>query len=223
MANSNNFVLASQFNRPTVMKRIISLSPLARIFQPYVNIEPFLENPALIYDDAYNEANPFSIYIQGAHQTRMYAPGEIHLVDESLTMIYAGIDNTRLNKEYNGTGFVFFEVNDKIAAALDFNKKTGYALPPDLKRELDNSLDGFRQLSHQRCLKAAKDLYNSMVAGRHQLKEAGKEPPEPNDMELLIAYLLKDEVKKAKARRAKLTEAWEAAHDEINADVNALL
>lgn len=220
---SGQMVLASQTNRPTVMKRIISLSPLARIFQPFVNIEPFLDDPTLLFNDKYNAEHPFKIMIQGAHQTRVYNPGEIHLVDESLTMIYAGIDNTRFNREYNGTGLVYFEVSEDIAAALDYNKKTGYELPKPIKKKLEESLEEFRQLSHRRVLDACKTLYNSLVSGRSQLKEAGKEPPPPNDMELLIAYVLKDEVKKAKARRAKLTDAWEAANSEINDDVNNVL
>lgn len=212
------FMLASQFNRPTISKRIISLSPLARVFQPYKSIEPYLDDP-LAWK---NDKTPFDIVLEASWATRVLESGKIHLLDESITNVVVGIDNTRFRQEYDSTGLVYFDVSEEMHAALEYTHKTKRDLPPDLKKELDQEVDKYRELSHQRVLSHCKRLYNTLVAARQQVREAGKEPPMPNDMELLIAFILKDEVEKQKNRREKLQKMWEQSGDKLTSDVKSM-
>lgn len=215
---SGNMVLASQFNRPTVSKRVISLSPLARLFRPYSSIGPYLDNPLAWKDDK----SPFDVVIEGSWNTKVLRSGEIHLLDESLTSVFVGIDNTRLNREYASTGLVYFEVGEEITAALEYTTKTKRPLPDDLKADVLKATEEFRELSHQRVLSHCRDLYNTLKSSRDQLRASGKEPLEPNDMELVIAFILKDEVEAAKRRRAKLSALWDETTKEIGADADKM-
>lgn len=211
--------MASQFNRPIKNVRLISLTPLARIFQPGVDIEPYLENPDLWK----SQTDPFEITIVGSWATRSYKSGTVVNVGEDLAFSYVGLDNSRFMRDHDYTGLVYFDVSEEITASLDYQQKTGRDLPKDITKQLASEIDKFKVLSHKRVLEHAKRLYNSMVAGRNALKEAGKTPPEPNEMELLIAFILRDEVQRMKARRAKLTAAFEQASSDIGSDVEALL
>lgn len=216
---SQQMQLASQFNRPTKMVRVIALSPLARIFQPRVNIEPYLDEPNLWKE----QLDPFDVVIEGAHATVAYKTGEVHLIDENLAYAYVGHDNTRFSQGYGHTGLIYFNVSDDLTASLDYNLKTGRPLPKDLKAQLEDALKEYKELSHKRVIEHAKRLYNSLVAGRNALRQDGKEPPPPNDMEMLIAFILKDEVARTKARRAKLQKAFDETAKDIGEDIENIL
>lgn len=216
---SEQMLLASQFNRPTKMVRVMTLSPLARIFHPYADITKFLEDPSLLDKVDVD----YEVAIEGAHATRVFKSGEIHLIDETLALAYVGVDNTRFRKEYNATGLVYFDAPEDVIAALDYHIKTKRELPADIMEQVKAILDRCREMSHARVIQHCKDRYNSLVAGRNALREAGKEPPPPSDMELLIAVKLSEEINRVKARRAKLTAAFESAAGTIGDDVNTLL
>ncbi len=204
-------VLASSYNRPTKTMRVISLSKLARIFVPYTDISPYLDDPDLWR----RQDEPFDIKIETSMATQVIRTQEPHLMDESLTQFFVGIDNTRFSKEYAYTGLVFFDVPEHLWAAMEFHKKTGRSLPLDIKQEMDAHVLKLRELSEGRVIQHCKNLYNSMVAGRNKLKENGKVPEDPNDMELLLAYVLRDEIRRSREKRAKLRQLWNDASAEI--------
>jgi hypothetical protein len=221
---SGQMVLASQFNRPTKMVRVMTLAPLAKIFRPYQDITPYLDRPELaLCEEEEHRKEPFDVVIEGSTASRTFKSGEIHLIDESEALVYVGVANNRFNKEYDSTGLVYFDVPDDLTAALDYHLKTKRKIDADIEERLKAYLDKFRSLSHQRVIAHCKKLYNHLVQSRGTMKEAGKAPPEPNEMELLIAFILRDEIKKTKARRSKLAAAFEGAEGDIGEDVNNLL
>lgn len=204
-------LLAKQFNRPTKTVRVISLSPLARIFQPYADISPYLEDPDLIF----TSTEPFKIKIQGSWKTLDFESGEVHQLDESLALAYVGIDNDRLSTDYASSGLVYFDVPEHVSIALEYHHKVGEKLPLKVKKELEDYLARFRALSDKRVLDHCRRLYNTLMTSRAQLKEAGKAPHDPVDMELIIAFILREEVKKQKSRRKVLSTAFDEAAQDI--------
>jgi len=206
-------------NRPTKMVRIISTSPLCRIFHPYKSIEKYLENPDLVY----TEKEPWEIMIETSTTTHLFKPEVPYLIDESIAFALIGIDNKRTTDHEASSGLVYFNVSRDVESALEYTKQTGERLPARINAKLEEEMKVIREASHKRVLDHCKKLYNSLIAGRNQLKEAGKNPQEPNDMELLISFILRDEVKKAKAKRSKLTLAFNETASEIGEDVATFL
>lgn len=208
-------------NKPTKMVRVITTSPLARIFHQYADLEPFLDNPKEVYET--KTKNDFSVMIQGSWASTEFVTNKPYMIDSSLALAYIGVDNTRFSQDNAGTGLVYFDVPEDVEAALDYHKKTGKSLPKDIQSKLEKSMERIEKLSHDRVLAHCKKLYNSLIAGRNRLKEDGKTPAAPNDMELLVAFVLKEEVKKSKSRRAALEKAFEDTAAEIDGASEALL
>lgn len=199
-------------NRATKSVRVITLSPLARIFQPFVDLSDYLDDPKKLYarDPAFN------VVIAGSWQTYSFKSGVIHSIDESLAYAWVGHDNQRFRQEFDATGLVYFNVPDKIAAALDYVSQTGERLPEHIDAELRRHMDHFRALSHMRVVEHCKRLYNSMMKSRQLYNTHNLKAEDPNDMELLIAMILRDEVRKVKERRRKARAAFDEAASEID-------
>lgn len=202
------------------MFRVITTSPLARIFNPYFKVQPLLEAPELINR---HPAAGFNVMIEGSWETKEFRSGEVYLLDEVTAQALVGIDNSRFRRDTNWTGLVYLQLPDDLSAALDYKAKTGADLGKDMQARLDEAMRAVETASHKRVLLHCKTLYNSLVASRNKLKENGLEASEPNDMELLVAFILREEVQKASARRAKLKGSFAEAEAAIGTGAAAAL
>ena len=214
--------LASEFNRPVRAVRVIALSHLARPFVPHMKIDAMLEDPDAFLEGKGEFSKPFDIAIEASWRTWKFRTGMIHSIDEDLAFAWIGIDNTRFKIDYDSTGLVYFNVPPDVEAALDYKMKTGYKLEKPLEDKLRTALDQHRELSAQRVMTHCKRIYNTMMKSREVMRTHKMANETPNDMELLIANMLKHEVKKANEKRRKAMAAFEESIAEIDRANDAL-
>lgn len=189
---------------PTQYKRIISLCPISKVFQPYVDIEPFMVNPDLVY----KEEN-FKIVIEGSWATRSYNYGEAYLVKDNEAEVLVGAANGRFERSTGHTGFVFFEAPPDAIAAFEYAKKTGKKVDPDLQKELDVYLEQARAMSRNRVIDFLKLQYNTMMQSRMTMKENGAGNMAPSDQEMLLCFILEAEIKRKTSSRQAMRKKWE--------------
>lgn len=203
--------LPQGLDNPGGMKRIIALSPLAKLFQPYVDIERFLDNPKEVYVD-----EPFDVIFENSWSTRNYKFGESHLVTELEALYLVGVDNRRFERSTGGTGFVYFNIPEDLLSAFSYMKKTGKKVEKDIEDQLNTYLKVAKEMSHKRVFDFMKDKYNLLYQNRQFVESQGGKAMAPNDMEILITFVLKEEIGKANSKRKDLRKAWEEANREIS-------
>lgn len=196
---------------PGGMRRIICLSPLAKIFQPYSDIERFLENPATVYEE-----EEFDVVFENSWATKYYKYGESYLVTELEALYLVGTDNSRFERSTGNTGFVYFNIPEDLMAAFSYMKKTKKAIDKDISEQLNAHLKAAKEASNKRVVDFMKDKYNLLYTHRQFVESQGGKAMEPNDMEILITFLLKEEIHRAKSKRRELRKAWEEANREIS-------
>lgn len=209
-------LLASQFNRPTKAVHVIALSHLARPFVPHTNIDDMLADPDPFIAGKGVYAKPFEIAIEASWRTWKFQTGMIHSIDEDLAFAWIGVDNSRFKIDYDATGLVYFNVPPDVQAALEYKTKTGEKLSKALEDKLRVAVDQHRELSNQRVITHCKRIYNTMIKSREIMRTHNKANEAPNDMELLIANILKDDVRKAAEKRKRAMAAFEESMEEIN-------
>lgn len=208
-------------NKETRPVRVITTSPLARIFHPYADIKPFIDDPQKVYEKKIKK--DFTVMVQNSWATSEYITNKPYMMDSGVANSIVGVNNDRLSQDNAGTGIVYFDVPSDVEASLTYAKETGKSLPKDIQEKLSKSMKRIEKLSHDRVLSHCKRLYNSLISSRNAVKEQGGTPQAPNDLELLVAYVLKEEVKKAKGQREKLAAAFEETAEVIGEEANALL
>lgn len=196
---------------PGGMRRIISLSPLAKIFQPYVDLERFLEDPAAVFKD-----EPFDIVFENSWSTKNYRFGDSILVTELEALYLVGTDNNRFERSTGGTGFVYFNVPEDMLAAFNYTKKTGKKADKELEEQLSQYLEQAKALSEKRVRDFMKDKYNMLYTNRQFIESQGGKAMAPNDMEMLITFVLNEDIKRASDKRKKLRQAFEQAQKELH-------
>lgn len=208
-------------NQASTLVRVITTSPLARIFHPYADIKPFLDDPKLVYEK--KTKKDFKVMIQSSWASQEFITHKPYMIDSGVANSLVGVSNERMSGDNAGSGLVYFDVPKYVEASLTYAKETGKALPKDIQAKLESSMERIEKLSHDRVLSHCKKLYNSLIASRNAVKEQGGTPQQPNDLELLVAYVLKEEVKKAKGQRDKLAADFEETAEVIGGEANALL
>ena len=196
---------------PTQYKRIISLCPIAKVLQPYVDVEPYLEEPGRVFNN-----EPFDIIVEGAAATRKFAFGEVYMVKDSEAEVLVGSSNQRFERSTGYTGFVFFEAPPDMIAAYEYAKKTKKAIDPDLKKELDVYIKQATELSRKRVIDTLKTNYNTIMMSRQTMKEAGSSQGTPNDHEYLMTFILEEDIKRKVDIRQKFRKKYEEAQATIN-------
>jgi hypothetical protein len=196
---------------PGGMKRIICLSPLAKIFQPYSDIERFLDAPEEVYVD-----EDFDVVFENSWATKNYKFGESYLVTELEALYLVGVDNNRFERSSGGTGFVYFNIPEDMLATFSYMRKTGKKVDKDMEEQLNLHLQAARDLSNKRVLEFMKDKYNLLYQNRQFVESQGGKAMNPNDMEILITFVLNEEIKRANSKRKKLRAAWEQANRELS-------
>ncbi len=191
---------------PTQYKRIISLCPIAKVLQPYVDLEPYLEDPKKVFEE-----ENFDLVIESSWTTKRYHYGEAYLVKDIEAEVLVGINNGRFERSTGHTGFVYFEAPQDMIAAFEYAKKTGKAIDPDLKAELEKYLDQARALSRRRVIDFLKLQYNTMAQSRMTMKENGSSQGAPSDQELLLTFILEEEIKRKVSTRQTLRKKYEEA------------
>lgn len=191
---------------PQQTRRIISLCPIAKVFQPYTNIDRFIEDLKEIYIE-----ESFKIILEASWATREFNYGEAYVVKESDALMLVGIDNDRFENSTGATGFVYFDAPDDIIAAFNYAKKTKKAVDPDLQKELDLYIGRARELSKKRVMNYMKHLYNGMMLGRQTIAEHGAKNSAPTDYEMLVSSILAEETLKRNNKRQALRKQWEEA------------
>lgn len=214
--------LASTFNRPTKQMKVICLSPLVKVFQPYANLQPFVEDPALMFAEP-KEGEKLEVVIEGSTGTKRFEYGKIHLIDENDAYAWIGDPNGMRRTDHDYTGLVYFNVSPKISAALDYVAETGEKLSPAVDAELREAMKKFREASHLRVIEHCKKLYNTLMKSRARLKANNMTPEDPNTMELLVAFVLRDEIKREKQKKAALLSAFDEAASDIGGDAKELV
>jgi hypothetical protein len=199
---------------PGGAKRIICLSPLAKLFSPRVDIEEFLEAPDSVFADT-----DFDVVIESSWSTKSYRYGETYTVTELEAMYLVGTDNNRFERATGGTGFVYFDIPEDLLAAFNYAKKTGKVVDKEINEELNKYLEKAKALSNKRVVDFIKDKYNMLYQNRQFVESTGGKPMPPNDMEILITFILKAEINKANSKRKALRQQWEAANREISGQV----
>jgi hypothetical protein len=201
-----------QFNEsPAGMKRIICLSPLAKIFQPYLDIERFLDAPEDVYTD-----EDFDIVVETSWATKTYKYGESYLVTDLEALYLVGSNNDRLERSTGATGFVHFNIPEDLLSAFSYMKKTGKKADKDIEDQLNEHLKKAKELSNKRVSDFMKDKYNLLYQNRQFVESQGGKAMGPNDMEILITFILNEEIKRANSKRKALRKAWEEANREIS-------
>jgi hypothetical protein len=102
-----------------------------------------------------------------------------------------------------------------MIAAFEYAKKTKKAIDPDLKKELDGYLERARALSRNRVIEWLKVHYNTISMSRQTMKEGGSSQGAPNDQELLLTFILAEEIKRKTSSRQALRKKFEAAQATI--------
>lgn len=205
-------------NRPQKQMRIIALSPIAQVFQPYTDLEQYLENPEKVRRMPAKGEPPIKIMIEGAHATEVYELGRVYVVDEDKAMKLVGVGNDRFSREYGGSGFVYFDAPKEVLAALQYQLDTGAELDKNVKKKMEESLAKLRDLSEKRILDHCKLTYMSLIEGRNREKEAGKTPQDPGAMEMIISFILAEYIKEKKAKRARLHAQFKNLEQEITSE-----
>jgi hypothetical protein len=202
----------TQFNdAPTGMKRIICLSPLAKLFQPYSDIERFLDDPSSVYND-----EDFDIVFENSWATKNYKYGESYLVSDLEALYLVGVDNNRFERSSGATGFVYFNIPEDLLSAFSYMKKTGKKADKEIEDQLNGYLKNAKDLSNKRVLDFMKDKYNLLFQNRQFVESQGGKAMNPNDMEILITFVLNEDIKRSNSKRKVLRKAWEDANREIS-------
>ena len=196
---------------PTGHKRIICLNPLAKLFQPYTDIERFLDDPDSVYAD-----EPFDVIVETSWSTKNYRHGESYLVSDLEALYLVGVDNNRFERATGGTGFVYFNIPEDLLSAFSYMKKTGKKVDAEISAQLNEHIEKAKMLSNKRVSDFMKDKYNLLYQNRQYVESTGGKAMSPNDMEILITFVLNAEIKRANSKRKVLRQAWEEANREIS-------
>jgi hypothetical protein len=196
---------------PGGSRRVICLSPLARLFNPQVNLDEYLEDPAKIYSE-----DTFDIIIENSWATKRYRFGESYTVTELDALYLVGTDNQRFERATGGTGFVYFDIPEDLLAAFNYAKKTGKPVDKDIQSELNLYIKQAKDLSQKRVVDFLKDKYNMLYQNRQFIESTGGKPMAPNDMEMLITFILREEINRSNSKRKALRKAWEEANRELS-------
>jgi hypothetical protein len=195
---------------PQGIKRVISLCQISKIFNPYCNVEKYLEDPDLV-----EQEEVFEVVIQGSWATESYKYGEPCLISDLKALQLVGVDNSRFEPSTGWTGLVFFDIPEDLLAAFTYLKRTNKPVDREIEAKLKEHLDAAKALSRRRVIDYLKNRYNDSIAGRKSIKQFGGEPGAPEDIEILISFILRAEIQRSKAMRQKLRREWEEANKEI--------
>jgi hypothetical protein len=143
----------------------------------------------------------------------------MYLVSEDEAMQLVGVANDRFSNEYGASGLVYFEASKEILAALQYQLDSGAKLDKSVKAKLDEAMEKLKELSDKRILAHCRRTYNSLIEGRRREVEAGKTPQQPGNMEMILTYILADEVQKTKAKRAKMMAQFNDLESTISAEI----
>jgi len=202
-------------------RRVIALCPVAQIFTPFKDIEPFLEDPSRVFEKPKSlggKADEITLEVPLSGKTYQFILGRAYTVTAEEALMLVGPDNGHWSKMTNGTGLVFFDIPDDELNAFQYATTQGQKIPKELQAKIDICLDKAREWSQRRIMDFLKSLYNDIQAGRSTLRQNGGEPPPPNDYEMLYTFILKETIREVKNRRRALLDAFKEASAEINQD-----
>jgi hypothetical protein len=202
-------------------RRIIALCPISKIFNPYEEIDAYLDNPSLVEEKPERlggKGKDIVIQVPLSSKTYEFIVGQAYTVSAEEALMLVGVQNGHWSQMTNGTGLVYFDIPDDELSAFEYATKQKQKIPKELQARIDECLKKAEEWSRKRVMDYLKKLFNDITQGRASLRQAGGEPPPPNDHEMLYTFILKEHIKETKNKRRQLAEAFREATSEISQD-----
>lgn len=195
-------------------KIIVTYSPYAKVFNPCEKVEKYIDNLNLLKD-----CKDDIITIPRAEGAFVFKVGTPYEVKTGVAEWLVGLNNELTNKENDWTGFVYLDIPSDLLSAYKYMLQ-GKKIDKEDADIITKKIEYAKQLSISRSLKFIKDLYNSFMLGRQKIKtEFNIDPGLPNDTELLLSFILKEEIKMKNEKRASLMAEFNEANKIIGGSI----
>jgi hypothetical protein len=207
---------------------LVTSSPLAKIFQKrfkvrdaegnekVVQLEELLEDKERIW-----KQETFSVPFRTVAGDIIFWSGSPNIIrDPDKIALLSGGRGGISGHETDATGIVKLPIEQDVLSGVF--ALMGGGSNADIKKEVNKALEKAKQLSHERCLQAARRVYAKMMHQRQTMAEADtKARFTPSTTEILCAYVLEKEAVSDVVRKKRSVEDFEATLQRIEAGVLA--
>lgn len=191
---------------------LVTASPLAKIFQKRFKVrdkdgnekvtylEELLDDKERIYKD-----ETFSVPFRTVAGDITFWSGVPNIIREreKIELLSGGRGGIG-GQETDATGIVKLPIDQNVLSGMF--ALMGGGTNADIKKEMAKALAKAKELSHERCLSAARRVYNKMMNQRQLMAEQDSRAKfTPSTTEILCAFVLEKEAS-ANVQRAKRTE-----------------
>lgn len=188
-------------------KVVVTFSPYAKVFNPCEKIEKYIEDTSKLL-----ESKDDLLTVSRSEGAFVFKVGKPYEVEKNVSEWLVGLSNELTNKENDWTGFVYLEIPDDLLSAYKYMLQ-GKKIDKEDQTKIESFLEKARGESMSRSLKFIKTLYNTFMMSRSKMKsEFNVDPGIPNDMELLLSFILKEEVKKRNEKRMDMMTQFNEAN-----------
>lgn len=207
---------------------LVTCSPLAKIFQrrfrvrekaksgdvveSVITVQDLLKNKERIYKD-----EVFSVPFKSVTGDIIFWSGIPSIIQDQdkINTISGAFGGVRA-QETDALGIVKLPVDENILSGMF--ALFGGGGSPDIQKAVKEALAKAKFLSHERCLNAARRVYERMVTQRQQIDEAGgKQKFVPSPTEMLCTYVLEKEASQEVAQREQTAKDFESMIERIEA------
>jgi hypothetical protein len=207
---------------------LVTSSPLAKIFQKrfkvrdadgvetVVQLEELLDDKERIW-----KQETFSVPFRTVAGDIIFWSGVPNIIrDQDKIALLSGGRGGISGHETDATGIVKLPIDQDVLSGVF--ALMGGGNNTDIKREVARALEKAKELSHQRCLQAARRVYGKMMNQRQLMAEAdSKARFTPSTTEILCAYVLEKEAVSDVMRKKRSVDDFEATLSRIEAGVLA--
>lgn len=205
---------------------LVTCSPLAKIFQrrfrvrekakggdiveSVVTVQDLLRDRERVYKE-----EVFSVPFKSVTGDIIFWSGIPSIIqDQDKINAMSGAFGGVRAQETDALGIVKLPVDENILSGMF--ALFGGGGSPDIQKAVKEALAKAKVLSHERCLAAARRVYDRMITQRAQIEEAGgKQKFTPSPTEMLCTFVLEKEASQEVAQRQKTTEDFESMIERI--------
>jgi len=195
---------------------LVTMSPIAKIFMKRFRVQDEQGNETVVTPDVLLD-DPDRIW----REERFIVPfttvsGNIDFIsgipnlieDQAKRDVLVGGRSGYDASETDWTGLVMLDVESNVLSGIFQVMNGGKA--PNVEKQVKAAMTAARQTSHERCMRAARRVFDRMMNQRALIEEAGQGKFTPSVTEALCAIVMEKEASEQVARKTAHAQAFEA-------------